>query len=331
MIAITMGDANGVGPEIILKSFKNGELPSDTFIVGDKLVMEMCRDQLNLDVPLHQILEPDECQDDALNILDLALLSADDIVPGELSRATGAAAAEYVAAATRLALSGKCQAFTTLPINKEATQLSIPGFSGHTEFIAEICGETNYTMMLASNRLIVTHVSTHVSLAEAVQKVVQDRVLAVIRLTDNALSGWIEKPRVAVAGLNPHAGENGLFGTEDETEIAPAIEHARSEGIEVSGPEAPDTVFLKAVRGDYDAVVCMYHDQGHIPMKLLDFDQGVNITLGLPVIRTSVDHGTAFDIAWKGKASTASLKAAIEFAYRLIGSAGNKQHSPSGI
>ncbi len=322
MIAITMGDANGVGPEIILKSFKNGELSPDTFVVGDKLVLEMCRDQLHIDVPLHQIREPDENREGALNILDLRLLQRQDIAPGQLSRVTGSAAAEYVATATRLALQGICQAIVTLPINKEATQLSIPRFSGHTEFIAEICGETNYTMMLASDRLIVTHVSTHVSLSEAIQRVTPDRVLAVIRLTHNALRRWLEQPRIAVAGLNPHAGEHGLFGTEDTTRILPAIENARTEGIQVFGPEAPDTVFLKGVRGDFDAVVCMYHDQGHIPMKLLDFDRGVNITLGLPVIRTSVDHGTAFDIAWQGKASTESLKAAVDFANRLI-------HTPS--
>jgi 4-hydroxythreonine-4-phosphate dehydrogenase len=314
-----MGDANGVGPEIVLSAYNKGELPDDTFVVGDGSVLEMCRHRLNLDIPFNRIYKPEECRRDTLNILDLQLLTPEQVVPGTLSRETGAAAAEYVDTATRLALIGKCQALTTLPINKEATQLSIPGFSGHTEFIAEICDETNYTMMLASSRLIVTHVSTHVSLADAVRRVVQDRVHAVIRLTHDALRGWIENPRIAVAGLNPHAGEHGLFGTEDEREILPAIDRARQEGISVAGPEAPDTVFLRTVRGDHDAVVCMYHDQGHIPMKLLDFDQGVNITLGLPVIRTSVDHGTAFDIAWQGKASTASLKAALDFAQRMGG------------
>ncbi|TVR85323.1 MAG: 4-hydroxythreonine-4-phosphate dehydrogenase PdxA [Spirochaetaceae bacterium] len=321
MIAITMGDANGIGPEIALTAFLKKELPTGAFVVGDASVLELCLKRLNLDINLNRIGKPEECREDALNVLDLKLLSPEQIAPGTISKDTGAAAAEYVATATRMALRGECTSLTTLPINKEATQLSIPGFSGHTEFIAEICGETNFTMMLASSRLIVTHVSTHVAIVEAARRVVRDRVHAVICLTNDALRGWIHEPRIAVAGLNPHAGEHGLFGTEDEREILPAIERARREGITVSGPEAPDTVFLGAVRGDYDAVVCMYHDQGHIPMKLLDFEQGVNVTLGLPIIRTSVDHGTAFDIAWQGRASSASLKAALDFAERMSGSA----------
>ena len=236
---------------------------------------------------------------------------------GQISRASGSAALRYVEHATRLALEGRVSAVVTLPINKEATGLSEPGFSGHTEYIAAMCGTSGYTMMLASERLIVTHVSTHLALREAIDRVRRDRVLEVIRLTDSALRKLRPRRRVAVAGLNPHAGENGAFGDEDLAEIRPAVELARAEGMDAHGPEPPDTVFMHVLNGRYDAVVCMYHDQGHIPMKLLDFEGGVNVTLGLPIVRTSVDHGTAFDIAYQGKAFTKSLHDACVMAERL--------------
>jgi 4-hydroxythreonine-4-phosphate dehydrogenase len=318
MIAITMGDANGVGPEIVLTAYMRKEIPEDIIVIGDRSALEMCRQRLGLEVDINAIREPELRRKGSLNVLDPSLLTEASITPGTLSRETGAAAAQYVETAARLALAGRIAAMVTLPINKEAVQLSIPGFSGHTEFIAAICGTTDYTMMLASPKLVVTHVSTHVSLAEAIRQVRADRIYEVIRLTHKALSGWIEKPRIAVAGLNPHAGEHGLFGNEEIAHIIPALEQAQAEGLQVFGPEAPDTVFFRAAKGAFDAVVCMYHDQGHIAMKLLDFDHGVNISLGLPIIRTSVDHGTAFDIAWQGKASTASLVAAVAFALRMI-------------
>ena len=319
MIAISMGDANGIGPELALGAWRNGELPVDSVVVGDMVALERCNRDLGFGVNLHAIVHPRDRRDGVLNVVDAAALKPSDVTPGTVSQATGAAAARYVEIATRLALDGAVAAIVTLPINKEATQLSIAGFSGHTEFIAEMCGITNYTMMLASPQLIVTHVSTHVALSEAIRLVTPDRVHAVIKLTHDALRGWIDTPRIAVAGLNPHAGEHGLFGREDQDQILPAIERARADGYTVFGPEAADTVFLRGVKGAWDAVVCMYHDQGHIPMKLLDFDRGVNVTLGLPIIRTSVDHGTAFDIAWQGKARTQSLNAAVEFALRMAG------------
>jgi 4-hydroxythreonine-4-phosphate dehydrogenase len=207
-----------------------------------------------------------------------------------------------------------------MPMNKEATQLSDPGFVGHTEMIAELCGASRVTMMLTNGTLAVTHVSTHCALREAIERVRQDRVLDVIALTDEALARFIETPRIAVCGLNPHAGEHGLFGTEDAEHIAPAIAAGRARGIDASGPHPADTVFFEAVhRQRYDAIVCMYHDQGHAPMKLLAFEEGVNVTLGLPIIRTSVDHGTAFDIAWKGTAFTDSLLHALSYARKLAG------------
>ncbi len=320
MIAVTMGDANGVGPEIVLHAYEKGELPELITVIGDVSALKACSKTLGIHIEISSIEDLSQWRSRCLNIIDAKQLTEKQIQPGTVSRETGAAAAYYVKLAAQMTLDGLFDAMVTLPINKEAVQLTIPGFSGHTELIAEMCSITNYTMMLASPRLVVTHVSTHVSMSRAVEMVTTERVLSVIRLTHEALKGWIEVPRIAVAGLNPHAGEKGLFGIEELDQIIPAVQLADKEGIQVIGPEPPDTVFMRAADGAYDAVVCMYHDQGHIPMKLLDFDHGVNITLGLPIIRTSVDHGTAFDIAWKGKASTASLTAAVDFAGKISGS-----------
>jgi 4-hydroxythreonine-4-phosphate dehydrogenase len=206
----------------------------------------------------------------------------------------------------------------TLPMNKEATQLSDPVFCGHTELIGELCGVQDVTIMLASDQLIVTHVSTHVSLQNAIRAAKKERICTILKMTSDAVSRLIPNARIAVAGLNPHAGENGLFGEEEIQEIRPAVEWAQQQGMPVDGPFPPDTLFYMAVRKKkFDAIVCMYHDQGHIPLKLLDFEAGVNVALGLPIIRTSVDHGTAFDIAGKGLASTVSLIRALEFAVKL--------------
>jgi 4-hydroxythreonine-4-phosphate dehydrogenase len=221
-------------------------------------------------------------------------------------------------AAARAALAGDIAAMVTLPMNKEATQLTDPVFTGHTELIGEVCKAPDVTIMLASEQLIVTHVSTHVSLRTAIERVKRQRVQRIIELTCEAVARLKAKPRIAVAGLNPHAGESGLFGREEIEEVQPAVAWARERGMPVEGPFPPDTLFYMAVRkGRFDAIVCMYHDQGHVPLKLLDFEGGVNVTLGLPIIRTSVDHGTAFDIAWKGVASTRSLKAAFDFAVKM--------------
>lgn len=319
MICVTMGDSSGVGPEILLSAAVEKKLVGDYIVVGDLAVLRSCARSLKLDIPMRSIGSPADRRMDSLNVLDLGLLRESDLLPGHLSSISGAAALAYVETATRLALNGEASAIVTLPMNKEATRMSHAGFSGHTEYIAELCGETNYTMMLASEKLRVTHISTHVSMAEAIALVRKKRIETVVGLTMNALSRFIPSPRIAVAGLNPHAGENGLFGKEDQTEISPAVSACRARGWEIFGPEAPDTVFFRALRGNFDAVVCMYHDQGHIPMKLLDFEGGVNITLGLKIIRTSVDHGTAFDIAWKGKASTRSFIAAYDYARKMAG------------
>ncbi len=314
-LAITMGDPSGIGPEIVLRRFVDGGLGDDIVVYGDESILRHGADILGLDVDWA-----------ALPIVDLALLAAGDHRPGQLDAASGAAARAYVERATTDALAGRVAGLVTMPMNKEATQLTDPAFVGHTEFIAGLCGVDKVTMMLtaatASGSLAVTHVSTHVALTTAIERVRQERVLDVIHLTNDVLSRFLERPRIAVCGLNPHAGEHGLFGTEDIEHIAPAISAAVAEGIDATGPHPADTVFFQAVhRNRFDAIVCMYHDQGHGPMKLLAFDTGVNVTLGLPIVRTSVDHGTAFDIAWKGEAFTDSVGHALDYARKLVGRA----------
>ena len=309
-LAITMGDAAGVGPELVVRCLADGSLRADDVVIyGDAAILQRGAGHLGLSVDW-----------DRVEVVDLGLLGSDDFSPGELSAASGAAACTYVERATLDALSGRLAGLVTMPMNKEATQLSDPSFVGHTEFIAGLCGVERVTMMLVAGDLAVTHVSTHCSLREAISRVRAERVLDVIRLTDQTLRRFLGAPRVAVCGLNPHAGEHGLFGTEDLEHIVPAIEAARAEGIDATGPHPADTVFFQAVhRHRYDAIVCMYHDQGHGPMKLLAFDSGVNVTVGLPIIRTSVDHGTAFDIAWQGVAFTDSLHHALDYARKLRG------------
>src|ERR1700733_8291886 len=318
LFGITLGDSSGIGPEIILKSFKQDEIRHPVVVYGDLAVLDYYNQLLRLRVPVHSIQPGDTPAADALNVLDHGLMRAGDVTPGKLNAKSGHAAREYVISAARDALAGKIAAMVTLPMNKEATQLTDRSFVGHTELIGDICGVKDVTIMLASDDLIVTHVSTHVSLQTAIDRAKKDRICTIIRLTNDALQRLMPNPRIAVPGLNPHAGENGLFGDEEINEIRPAVEWAQSQGMPVDGPWPPDTLFHMAVhKKKYDAIVCMYHDQGHVPLKLLDFEGGVNVALGLPIIRTSVDHGTAFDIAGTGVASTKSLLKALDFAARL--------------
>jgi 4-hydroxythreonine-4-phosphate dehydrogenase len=319
IFGVTQGDSSGVGPEILLKAARDRQLRHPFVVFGDLSVLERCNRELGFGVRLREARTPGDVLADFVNVVDHRLLGESEVRPGELSAASGKAAREYVVSAARSALAGDIAAMVTLPMNKEATQLSDPGFTGHTELIGEICGAEDVTIMLASEQLIVTHVSTHCSLREAIERAKRQRIETIIQLTCDAVAR-IRGPeaQVAVAGLNPHAGENGLFGREEIDEIRPAVEAARRRGLPVEGPLPPDTLFYLAVRRrKYSAVVCMYHDQGHIPSKLLDFEGAVNIALGLPIIRTSVDHGTAFDIAWKGVASTTSFVSAFDFAARL--------------
>ena len=316
--AITVGDSSGVGPEILLKAFREGGLKHPVIVYGDLSALEYYNRLLGFGTPLRAVSDPGDYVPGTLNVLDHHLLTRDDITPGILNAKSGAAAREYVVRAAKAALAGQVAGMVTLPMNKEATQKSDPGFVGHTELIGAVCGVSDVTIMLASDQLIVTHVTTHCSLAEAIARTKQLRIRTILELTTGAVRKLIPNPRIAVAGLNPHAGENGLFGREDIQEIAPAVEWAQAQGMPVAGPFPPDTLFYLAVRKKrFDAIVCMYHDQGHVPLKLLDFEGGVNIALGIPIVRTSVDHGTAFDIAGKGIAETGSFLRALDYAARL--------------
>ncbi len=307
-IALTMGDPAGVGPEIVFKALADPEVaPLATWIVvGDSRILDLAARVTGLNLASALVLDAAP-----------ALGGLEDFRVGRLDARCGQAAVEYVRMATEMCLHGAADAMVTAPLNKEAVALSGRPFSGHTEYIAELCGAAESRMLLASEKLATVHVSTHVPLRQACDLNI-DRIVRTIELGHEAmrLLGF-EQPRIAVCGLNPHAGEHGLFGDEDQTAIVPAIEAARAKGIECSGPHAGDTVFLQAWHGAYDLVVAMYHDQGHIPMKLLDFEGTVNISLGIPIIRTSVDHGTAFDIAGKNQADPRSMKQAMRMAARM--------------
>jgi 4-phospho-D-threonate 3-dehydrogenase / 4-phospho-D-erythronate 3-dehydrogenase len=321
LFGITVGDSSGIGPEVLLKAWGRGEIRPPCVAYGDREVLDYYSSLLGYSVPMATIADPSERRDGVLCVIDAGTMKAEDVTVGRLNAKSGRAAREYVISAARAALAGKISGMVTLPMNKEATQLSDPGFVGHTELIGEVCGVKDVTIMLVSEQLIATHVSTHVSLRTAIERVKKDRICRILQMTWEAVRRIRPDARVAVAGLNPHAGENGLFGDEDRTEIQPAVEWAIAQGMNVSGPYPPDTVFYMAVRRKkFDAIVCMYHDQGHIPLKLLDFEGGVNVALGLPIVRTSVDHGTAFDIAGQGVAQTGSLISALELAVRLAAS-----------
>jgi 4-hydroxythreonine-4-phosphate dehydrogenase len=322
IIAVTMGDAAGIGPEIILKTFQGNETERlNLLVVGDIAILEEVKTRLNYhDLKLKGIHSLDNAiwERGILNVWDMQLLKPEDFHPGQVSQKAGDAAFRYVVESIRLANDGQVAAVVTGPINKEAMQSAGHHYAGHTEIFAAYTSTKDYAMLLYDEKFSVIHVSTHIPLADALRGLNQSRVERVIQLAEDSMKKIIGRsPKIAVAGINPHAGENGLFGRQEIDIIQPAIENMKAKGIDVSGPHAPDTVFLKAVQGNFDIVVAMYHDQGHIPMKLLSFDSGVNVSIGLPIIRTSVDHGTAFDIAWKGIAKNDSLLKAIYLAERL--------------
>jgi 4-hydroxythreonine-4-phosphate dehydrogenase len=321
LIAVTMGDPAGIGPEIVAKAFAEEGFRDEgrSLVVGDPEILERAAKLLELPLRANEISEPEEAafEPGAVDVLAVGEVLG-DLPFGELDAQAGDAAFRYVQRATELANERRVAAIATAPLNKGAMHLAGHKYPGHTEILAELTGTKAYAMMLVTDELKVIHVSTHVSLREAIERVRPGRELAVIRLAHDALRKLgVENPKVAVAGLNPHAGENGLFGTEDLEHIAPAVEEAKEQGIEASGPWPPDTVLMRARRGEFDVVVVQYHDQGHIPVKLMGFEAGVNVTVGLPFFRTSVDHGTAFDIAGTGKADHASMQAAIDLARKL--------------
>jgi 4-hydroxythreonine-4-phosphate dehydrogenase len=272
-----------------------------------------------LQTPLVRIDRVQEFQKGKINVISVVDLEiGKDIMLGQVSSVAGDAAYQYIARAIADAMKGDISVVTTAPLNKEALHEGGHHFDGHTEIFATLTHTQTYTMMLWSDKMSVVHVSTHCALREACNRATKKRVLECIHLADDVMRRLGKKvPKIAVAGLNPHSGEAGLFGREEIEKIAPAVEQAIAEGLQVTGPVPPDTVFLKAYRGVYDIVVAMYHDQGHIPMKMIAFDSGVNVTLGLPIIRTSVDHGTAFDIAGKGIANEESMLYAVDLGKRF--------------
>jgi 4-hydroxythreonine-4-phosphate dehydrogenase len=321
-IAITMGDACGIGPEIIAMLFADaGSLPP-TLVIGDEGIIRRAVQLLALPLTVTVIDSPEDFQLTAntIHVISLSKLP-EDLPYGQLDARSGKAAFDYIWTAIDLALQNRIRAVVTAPINKEALRLAGFHYPGHTEILADFSETKDFAMMLMNDDLRVILVTIHVSLREAIEQVTMESELRTIRLAHQAMTQLgIARPRIAVAGLNPHAGEHGLFGPEDESVIRPAIQQAQTEGIEVSGPWPGDTVFMNARQGQFDIVVAQYHDQGLIPVKYLGVDEGVNITVGLPFVRTSVDHGTAFDIAGTGQASHASLRVAVEQAALLAGS-----------
>jgi 4-hydroxythreonine-4-phosphate dehydrogenase len=321
LLAITMGDPAGCGSEIIAKVLTNGDpyaaaLP---IVIGSAPVMQWALGIVEKQAKVQVIKKLSEALfiPGIINIIDPELFDFSELQLGKVQPLAGDAAYKYLTQAIELAMADEVDAIVTAPLSKEAMNLAGFHFDGHTEILATQTNSRKVTMMLASEGFRVTHVSTHVSLSTAIERCKTDRVLDVIRLTHNALRQMnIENPMIGVAGLNPHCGENGLFGTEDVEQIQPAIDLACKEGIRIyPAPIPPDTVFVRMAQfREFDAVVAQYHDQGHIASKIVDFWGGVNITLGLPIIRTSVDHGTAFDIVGTGKANPASLVNAIEYA-----------------
>ncbi len=308
-IAISIGDPAGVGAEIALKALRDDSVASlaQWILIADSAALREAGAISGIDPTTLPCA-----------FIDTGTLPADHTVAfGQLRAEYGIAAIAYVRRAVELCMSGEADAMVTAPLNKEAVTLSGRAFSGHTEYIAELMGAPEPRMLLYSERLATIHVSTHIPLEQAC-KLDRTRIVQTIQLGNDALL-WMRRrtPRIAVCGLNPHAGEHGLFGTQDAAIIAPAIEEGRSLGIDCSGPHSPDTIFVRALHGEFDLIVAMYHDQGHIPMKLIDFTGGVNVSLGLPIIRTSVDHGTAFDIAGRNQADATNMKSAMRLAVSM--------------
>jgi 4-hydroxythreonine-4-phosphate dehydrogenase len=322
IIAITMGDPAGVGPEIVAKALARDDVWSccRPLVVGDAGVLAQAVALLAAPLTFHPIADVAEARfdRDAPDVLDLHNVDPTALQPGQVSANAGRAAVDCVERAVALAQAGQVDAIATGPINKAALQAAGVPYIGHTELLAALTGEERVTTMLATPGLRVVHVTRHVPLREVAALITHARVLETIRLTDAGLRGiGIPRPRLAVAALNPHGGDEGLLGREEIEAIGPAVEAARADGIDAHGPIPADSVFFRAIRGEFDAVVAMYHDQGHIPVKTHGFERSVTVTLGLPIVRTSVDHGTAFDIAWKGLASEESLVEAIRLAARL--------------
>lgn len=324
VIGITMGDAAGIGPEIIVKSLTDKDIYDrcQPIVIGDAKMLERVKPIVQADVEINVITKVSQAKNEVgvIDCIDLNLLPS-DLPFGEVSGEAGNAAYQYVAKAVELAKEKKINAICTAPLNKEAMHKGGHLYPGHTEILATLTETEDFSMMLTAPNLKVIHLTTHVGLIKAIEMINPERTYRVIKLAHDTLTrAGIENPSVAVCGINPHAGENGLFGNgEEEEKLIPGIERAKSEGIDASGPHPADTLFFRAARGDFDIVVACYHDQGHAPIKVMGIEDGVNITVGLKggIVRTSVDHGTAFDIAGKNIADSRSMKAAINSAIEL--------------
>jgi 4-hydroxythreonine-4-phosphate dehydrogenase len=332
IIAITMGDPAGVGPEVVAKALTRDEVWEccRPLVIGDARVLGQAVSLVGASLALRAVADVAGARFDpvAPDVLDLHNVDPAVLQPGRVSATAGRASVAYVERAVELAQSGQADAIVTGPINKAALQAAGIPYIGHTELLAALTGEERVTTMLATpgqraepvEALRVVHVTRHVPLREVAEHITRDRVLETIRLTDAGLRQMgIPRPRLAVAALNPHGGDEGLLGREEIDAIGPAVEAAQAEGIEAHGPIPADSVFFRAIRGEFDAVVAMYHDQGHIPIKTHGFERSLTVTLGLPIVRTSVDHGTAFDIAWKGVAHEESMVEAIRLTAQLAG------------
>jgi len=321
-LAITMGDPGGVGPEIVVRVLSSAKIRSCCIpiVIGDKGPIEEALRLLRLPAKLRMIKSPEECGRDyignLINLIDMEVVTK--FKKGKPTAEGGNASVRYIKRAVWLALNRQVHGIVTAPISKQALKMAGFRWPGHTEMLAEFTDTKDYAMMLVGETVRVILVTIHTSLKSVPALITKDKILKTLRLAKRACDMLgIKAPKIAVAGLNPHAGEAGLFGDEEIKEIIPAVKKALKEGIPVSGPYSPDAVFHKAYRGDIDVIVCMYHDQGLIPLKMIAFDEGVNLTIGLPIIRTSPDHGTAYDIAWKGVANPSSMIEAIKLAVKL--------------
>ncbi len=320
IIGITMGDPAGIGPEILMKALLDPIISKicRPVVIGDKAILNKAIDILASPLTLFSIEHPDQVSDHPhhVNLIHTSHLDAGAALADPPTPQTGKAMEAYIIKAVDMAMAGEIKAMVTCPITKTGLKAAGSKFHGHTELIADRTHTSKFAMMMAGTNLKVVLATIHIPLAQVPGTLTREGISQTIDLTHNALAGrfGITKPKLAVAGLNPHAGEASMFGDEEQTLICPAIESAREKGYEIYGPLPPDTIFHNALQGKFDAVVCMYHDQGLIPFKLVHFKDGVNTTLGLPIIRTSVDHGTAYDIAWTGKADDTSLKEAVKMA-----------------
>jgi len=334
ILGVTMGDPAGVGPEIIARAAADPNVRRDSrpVVIGAASAMHAALELVASSLTLHAVKHVADCRwdDRTLEVLDLANVDMQTLPRGAVSAEAGRAAYDYVERAVALAQAAEIHGIVTAPINKEALAAAGMQHTGHTEILARLSDTADFAMLLMGHELRVIHVTTHVALRRVPDLVTRERVLKTIRLAQRTMDGLGRREaRIAVAGLNPHAGEDGLFGDEEKTAIIPAIEAARAEGMRVTGPLPADTLFSRARGGEFDIVVAMYHDQGHIPVKTVGFTydeasrrwtglSGVNVTVGLPFLRVSVDHGTAFDRAWKGLANPESMIEAIDVAVRML-------------